>query len=77
MIVVLHFFLEYVASFRFPEIESEYAMTGLLLYVPVARNFALALLSMVVVETPAWGLMVLVVTASDLPLMFSAVMVNE
>ena len=48
-----------------------------LLKVPVARNFAFALLSIVVVETPAWGLMVFVVTASDLPLMFSAVMVNE
>jgi len=66
-----------VASLRFPEIESEYAMTGFLLNVPAARNFALALLSMVVAETPAWGLMELVVTASDLPLMFSAVIVNE
>ncbi len=66
-----------MASLRLPEIESEYAMTGLLLKVPVARNFALALLSMVVVETPAWGLMLLVVTDSDLPLMFSAVIVKE
>jgi len=66
-----------VAILRFPEIESEYATTGLLLYVPVARNFALALLSMEAVATPAWGLMLLVVTDSDLPLMFSAVIVKE
>ena len=77
IIDVFQEFLTSVASFRFPEMASEYAITWLFLNTPDARYLTSALLSIVLTFAVERGVTSLLVTASDSPLSFLALMVNE